>query len=227
MNKLYSLLLFFLCLFSISTVRALNLPLLGKVIYLDPGHGGKDPGALYGNIYESDINLQLCLSLQEELEKNGAIVYLTRYGDYDLSVKNAISRKRSDLSRRANIINRSQADLYLSIHLNADTSNTWHGAQVFYDDVNKENEIIAKYLQEIYKKELNTSRDYKNIKGHYMYRRINVKGVLIEAGFITNPNDRYLLKSGKYQKKFSKITVNGIINYFKNVQKTVEKYNIK
>lgn len=217
MNKLYSLLLFFLCLFSISTVRALNLPLLGKTIYLDPGHGGTDPGALYGNLHEADINLELSLVLQEELEKRGAIVYLTRYGDYDLSVKNAISRKRSDLSRRVNIINKSQADLYLSIHLNADTSSTWHGAQVFYDSVNDKNEKLAKYLQESYVSELNTDREYKNIKGHYLYKRIDIPGVLIEAGFITNPDDRYLLKSGKYQKKFSEITIKGIENYLENI----------
>lgn len=215
MNKLYSLLLFFLCLFSISTVRALNLPLLGKVIYLDPGHGGADPGAMYQNIKESDINLNLCLTLQEELEKHGAIVYLTRYGDYDLAVKNAVLRKRSDLSRRANIINESKADLYLSIHLNADTSSTWYGAQVFFDTVNSENELLAKYIQESYVKTLDTKREYKNIKGHYLYKRINIPGVLIEAGFITNPNDRYLLKTNKYQKKFSKSTVEGIINYLK------------
>lgn len=216
MNKLYSLLLFFLCLFSIGTVRALNLPLLGKVIYLDPGHGGIDPGALVGDIHEADINLQISLTLQEELEKNGAIVYLTRYGDYDLSVKNAISRKRSDLSRRANIINASHADLYLSIHLNADTSTIWYGAQVFYDTVNIQNEVLAKYLQEAYIEDLNTKREYKNIKGHYLYKRINIPGVLIEAGFITNPNDRYLLKTGKYQKKFSESTARAIENYFKN-----------
>lgn len=216
MYKLYGLLLFFLCLFSIGTVRALNLPLLGKVIYLDPGHGGKDPGALYGNLEESDINLQLVLVLQEELEKNGAIVYLTRYGDYDLSVKNAISRKRSDLSRRANIINESKADLYLSIHLNADISSTWYGAQVFYDTVNSNNESLAKSIQQIYVDDLNTKREYKNIKGHYLYHRINIPGVLIEAGFITNANERNLLKTEEYRKTFSKSTVKGIVNYFKN-----------
>lgn len=155
--------------------------------------------------------------MQEELEKNGAIVYLTRYGDYDLSVKNAVSRKKSDLSRRVNIINASNASLYLSIHLNADTSNKWYGTQVFYDTINSDNEVIAKQLQEIYRKQLNTKREYKNIKGHYMYRRINIRGVLIEAGFITNLNDRYLLTTGKYQKKFSKTTVEGIINYFENI----------
>jgi N-acetylmuramoyl-L-alanine amidase len=217
MNKLYSLLLFFLLLFSISTVRALNLPLLGKVIYIDPGHGGKDPGAIYENTYESSLNLEISLTLQSELEKNGAIVYLTRYGNYDLSVKNATSRKRSDLSRRANIINESNADLYLSIHLNSDTSSTWYGTQVFYDTVNDKNELLAKYLQQSYIEDLNTKREYKNIKGHYLYRKINIPGVLIETGFITNANDRYLLKDKNYQKKFSKSTVKGIINYFKNM----------
>ena len=216
MSKLYSLLMFLLILFTSASVRALNLPLLGKVIYLDPGHGGTDPGALYNNLKEEDLNLELALSMQTEFEKNGAIVYLTRYGDYDLSVKNAISRKRSDLSRRANMINKSNADLYFSIHLNADSDSSWYGTQVFYDTVNPENENIAKILQQEYNKNLNTKREYKNIKGHYLYRRINVKGVLIEAGFITNPNDRYLLKSKKYQNKFSKITVQAIVKYYQN-----------
>ena len=93
-NKLFLLMLFFLCLFSYGIVNALNLPLLGKVIYIDPGHGGRDPGAISGGVYEETINLEISLKLQEVLEKNGAIVYLTRYGDYDLSVKNAISRKK-------------------------------------------------------------------------------------------------------------------------------------
>ena len=216
MNKLYSLLLFFLCLFSVSTVRALNLPLLGKVIYIDPGHGGKDPGAIYQNDMESDINLELSKQLYLELSKNGATVYLTRNDDYDLSLPNASSRKKSDLSKRVNIINSSKADLYLSIHLNADISSTWHGAQVFYDSVNPRNIKLAQIMQEEYIKNLNTKREYKNIKGHFLYRRINIPGILIEAGFLTNPNDRYLIKNKEYQKKFAKVTTNGVIKYFKN-----------
>lgn len=216
MNKFYNLLLFFLFLFGIGTVRSLNMPLLGKVIYIDPGHGGTDPGAVYQKLHESDINLKISLVLKGELEKKGAIVYLTRYGDYDLSVNNAQLRKRSDLSRRAKIINESNADLYLSIHLNADNSNIWHGAQVFYDKVNNENEILAKYIQESYKKDLKTTREYKNINGHYMYKRINIPGVLIEMGFLTNPNDRYLLTNDKYLKKVSFSTIKGIENYLKN-----------
>jgi len=202
-EKIIVLLLFIISVFTIGIVRANNLPLLGKVIYLDPGHGGVDPGALSGDLRESDMNLEISFKIQQELEKNGAIVYMTRYGDYDLAVNNAVLRKRSDLSRRANIINASNADLYLSIHLNADISSTWKGAQVFYDSVNKGNENIAKIFQEQFSKDLNTNRSYKKLQDQYMYKRINVKGVLLEVGFITNPNERYLLTTKKYQEKIA------------------------
>ena len=212
--KVMFLFFFLISLFTFGIVRANTLPLFGKVIYLDPGHGGKDPGALAGELRESDLNLEISLAIQQELEKNGAIVYLTRYGDYDLAVKNAIQRKRSDLSRRANIINRSQADLYLSIHLNADTSSTWRGAQAFYDDVNEKNEEIAKIMQQEFKTNLNSTRNYKQLTDQYMYRRINVPGVLLEVGFITNPGERYLLKQENYQKKIATAITNGIVKYF-------------
>ena len=213
-NKILFLFIFLFSLFTFGIVRASILPLFGKVIYLDPGHGGPDPGAVWGNIYESQINLEISLKLQEELEKNGAIVYLTRYGDYDLSANNAMLRKRSDLSRRANIINKSGADLYLSIHLNADISSTWQGAQVFYDKVNDKNEKIAEVLQKQLCEDLNTKREHKNIQGQYLYSRVNVPGVLIEVGFISNPNERYLLRQQEYQQKVSKTITKGIINYF-------------
>lgn len=213
-NKL--LLLFFFFLFSFGIVRATTLPLLGKVIYIDPGHGGKDPGAISGGINESIINLEIGFKLQEILEKNGAIVYMTRYGDYDLSSNNALLRKRSDLSRRANIINESKADIYISIHLNADISSTWKGAQVFYSDVNIENEKLAKILQEQFTSDLKTNRKYKKINDHYMYKRINVKGVLAEVGFLTNPNERYLLQQQSYQYEIAKSISKGIIKYYEN-----------
>lgn len=150
------------------------------------------------------------------MEKAGAIVYLTRYGDYDLSVKNALQRKRSDLSRRANIINRSDCDLYLAIHLNADSSTTWKGAQVFFEDVNPNNEKLAKILQQVLKEDLKTNREYKKLKDQYMYKRIKRPGVLVEVGFISNPNERYLLKSEEYQVKIANTLKRGIIKYFES-----------
>ena len=179
-----------------------------------PRHGGKDPGAIYNDLYESNINLELALQLEETLESEGAIVYLTRYGDYDLSVKNAVNRKRSDLSRRANLINNSNCDLYISIHLNSDKSSTWRGAQVFYVDANKNNKLFADILQTQLKNDLKTKREDKKIYDQYMYRRINIPGVLLEAGFISNPNERYQLQQANYQKKLSISVKNAIIEYF-------------
>lgn len=210
-------LILFLCTFSFTLAKSNDLELLGKVIYLDPGHGGVDPGALYKDIYEADINLEISKKLMNVLEKKGAIVYLTRDGNYDLSANNAVNRKRSDLSRRANIINRSLCDLYLSIHLNADVTTTWRGAQVFYDDVNEKNVKIAQIMQQVLKEDLKTTREYKLTNDMYLHKRTTRPGVLIEVGFITNPNDRYLLLKEDYQLKVANTITRGIIKYFKEM----------
>lgn len=215
-NKLFILVMFLfsICTFNYVNAKTNDLVLLGKVIYLDPGHGGIDPGAVYKDIEEADINLKIAEKTQKVLEEKGAIVYLTRYGDYDLSVPNTINRKRSDLSRRGNIINRSNCDLYLSIHLNAETSNTWKGAQVFYDNINQENEKIAKIFQEQFMKKLNTNREYKQKENFYLTKRVERPGILIEAGFITNPNERYLLTGDSYQQKIANTILEATIKYF-------------
>lgn len=214
--KVAVLFLFLLSLCSFHFVQASNntLPLLGKVIYIDPGHGGSDPGAVYKDIEEATINLQISKKLQTHLEQLGAIVYLTRYDDYDLSVPHTINRKRSDLSRRGNIINRSNCDLYLSIHLNSVESTTWQGAQIFYDDVNPKNETIAKIMQEELKKGLKTDREYKLSNDLYVFKRIERPGVLIEVGFLSNPNERYLLQQATYQEKVSNTITSGVLKYF-------------
>ena len=145
--------------------------------------------------------------------KNGAIVYLTRDGDYDLSVTNAINRKRSDLSRRANAINSSMCDMYISIHLNAESSSTWHGAQVFYDDVNPENKKIAEIMQTEFSKTLKTKREYKETNEMYLHKRVERPGILAEVGFLTNPNERYLLMQDTYQERIALTIYNGIVKY--------------
>lgn len=126
--------------------------MFGRTFYIDAGHGGLDPGSIYKDIYEKDINLDICFAIKEKLESLGGTVYMTRYDDYDLSYMRTGARKRSDLNNRAKIINESNADMYISIHLNSVSSTTWHGAQVFYDDVNDKNIEIAKLFQEHFKK---------------------------------------------------------------------------
>ena len=219
MKKTYAifLLIIFICTFSFvnADVKKSNLELIGKVIYIDPGHGGLDPGSVYKNIYEKDINLEICKKLETILEDEGAIVYMTRYGDYDLSKSYTGSRKKSDLNNRAKIINASGADIYISIHLNSISSSTWSGAQVFYDDVNKKNYELAQIMQDQLKNDLKTTRKVKEISTMLMNRKITVPGILIEAGFLSNANDRYLLQKADYQYKIVKSIKRGIIKYFK------------
>lgn len=215
--KISVLFIFLICLFSYHFVNAneSELPLFGKVIYIDPGHGGVDPGAMYKGIMEKDINLTISKKIEEKLTKLGAIVYLTRYGDYDLSVNHTINRKRSDLSRRGNIINKSGCDMFLSIHLNAEDTGTWRGAQIFYDDIHEKNEEIAKIFQNLFVKKLNSNRKYKKTTELYLQKRVKQPGVLMELGFLSNSNDRYLLKQDSYQEKIANIISEGLIQYFK------------
>lgn len=218
MKKIYSLFLVIIFICTITFVNAntneSNIVLLGKVIYLDAGHGGPDPGTIYKNIYEKDINLSIVKKLQSILEEEGAIVYLTRYGDYDLSKNYTDSRKKSDLNNRAKIINESKADIYISIHLNSISSSTWSGAQVFYDDVNDKNHDLALLMQKQLKEDLKTNREVKEISTMLMNRKITVPGLLIEAGFLSNPNDRYKLQKSDYQYKIAQSIKKGIIKYF-------------
>ncbi len=216
-EKLIVFSLFLFSILSFGYVKAENVyGLQNKIIYLDPGHGGLDPGSVYKEIHESDINLNIALKLKEILEGYGATVYMTRYGDYDLAVPNAQNRKRSDLSRRANIINRSNCDMYLSIHLNAGSSSTWSGAQVFFDDVNEENKKIAETLQKQLSKDLNSKKKATLTNDMYLHKRVERPGVLLEVGFLSNPGERYLLKKSWYQEKIAKSIVIGMKTYFAN-----------
>ena len=208
-------LLMSLCLFNI-TFAENKLPLLSKVIYLDSGHGGVDSGAFYKNIKESDINLEITKKIEKALKKAGATVYLTRYGDYDLAVGNAWNRKRSDLSRRANIINKSNCDLYLSIQLNADDTGLLHGAEAHYDTINPENKKLAIIFQDYFKKYLNTKRNYKENSTRYLQRRVNRPGLLLEIGFLSNSGERALLTNETYQNKLADVITKASIKYLTN-----------
>ena len=112
------------------------------------------------------------------------------------------------------MINKSGCDLYLSIHLNAETSSSWHGAEAYYDDIHPDNEKIAKIMQEEFKEHLYSKRKYKKTSRFYLSKRIERPGVLLEVGFLSNPNERYLLKTDSYQQKISKTITGGVLRYF-------------
>ena len=213
--KLIIIISIFISILSISKVYAqiLDYTLLGKTIYIDPGHGGIDSGTTYKNIYEKDINLIISKKIEKYLISKGATVYLTRETDKDLS-KTTKNRKRNDLTNRAKLINKTNPDMYISIHLNYISNSKWQGLQIFYNNKNKENEIIANKLTTYLKEYTNNIREPKKENTYYMYKQIKIPGVLIELGFLSNPNDRYRLTREEYQDKLAQQISNSIENYF-------------
>ncbi len=196
-----------------ATVKSLNL--IGKVIVLDAGHGGKDDGAVNSKIIERDLNLILVKKLEKELVSQGAIVYLTREDENDLSTT-TVNRKRSDLYNRAKYIDKISPDMYISIHLNSSSSPSWRGLQIFYTSKNEKNKLIAETITNHLKEKMSNIREIKKDNTYYMYKHISSPGILIEAGFISNPSDNYLLRNEEYQDKLIISISEGIEKYFKN-----------
>ena len=217
MNK-YKLLIiicfFFLTMFLPKVTATIKgYTLMGKIICLDSGHGGIDIGAYSKHIIEKDLNLVLAKKIEKELVSRGAIVYQTRDGDYDLSTT-SVNRKKSDLYNRAKKINEIRPDIYISIHLNSTPSPNWKGLQVFYTNKNQNNKLLAETITNHLKRSLNNVRDIKQDNTYYMYKYIKYPGILIEAGFISNPNDNYQLRQTNYQDKLVTLIVDALEIYF-------------
>lgn len=208
------LIIFCLLVLSLQVISAQTLPLQDTIIMVDPGHGGRDSGTYYGKIYEKDINLEISKALEEELTKNGAIVYMTRTRDIDLSSIYDSAKKRGDLYRRLLKIKETKSDLYISIHINWYQNTSMKGAEVLYNSINENNEKLAKSIMKEFKTDLGSTRTIKTTD-LYMYRNTTTPGVLVECGYLSNPTERTLLQQENYQKKLAKSITNGIINYLK------------
>lgn len=225
MNKVYYkillLLIFFISLFLISyeyDVKAEKMPkLLEKVIItIDPGHGGRDPGTRYGKLLEKNLNLEISKALKKQLEEDGATVYLLRENDVDFSKDSDYLKKRSDLKRRINYIESKKSDIYLSVHLNWYSDYYYGGSEILYSTINPLNYKLALNLTESLTDAGIKTREVKKTN-LFLYNHTNTVGVLMECGFLSNADDRYLLQKSDYQKKFSIAISNGIINYIKKI----------
>jgi N-acetylmuramoyl-L-alanine amidase len=204
--------------FQKNTWDSWNLPLSGKIIYLDPGHGGLDGGAGDQDALEKEIALSISLKLRDFLQEQGALVLMTRETDKDLAdsdIKGYSRRKVDDLKNRLATINDSDADLYLSIHLNSIPSPQWSGAQTFYSPHLIENRRVATFIQdELIKSLENTDRQAKLMQNVYIVKNAKKPGALVEVGFLSNSQERQNLKTKKYQEKVSFSIYKGIMRYF-------------
>lgn len=192
------------------------MPLSGKVIVLDPGHGGIDGGAVSkSGLVEKEVTLSVAQYLRDYLQQAGALVIMTREGDYDLADQGAAVRKRQDLERRAELVNMSETDMLLSIHLNSIPSPRWRGAQTFYNPSRIENERIAKLIQEELISNLqNTTREAKVDKEIFLLKSIHAVGALVEVGFLSNPDEAHLLSNSDYQIRVADAIYRGVLRYF-------------
>lgn len=197
-----------------------NLPLKGKVIVIDPGHGGKDGGAM-GNdperTAEKEITLEVAKLVRDYAEQAGAVVYLTRETDSDLAdeqLRGLSNRKSQDIRRRLAFIHEKNADFFVSIHLNALPSPKWRGAQTFFYPRFKENKHLATLIQEELIRNLeNTERKPLQLNHVYLLKYAKVPGALVEIGFISNEEELELLKQPSYQRKVAASIYQGMLRY--------------
>lgn len=199
-------------------VTKFSLPLSGKTIVLDPGHGGPDGGAAgKDGTKEEAITLAVSKKLSTYLQEAGATVHLTREADKDLAseeTKGLSRRKSEDIRNRLNFIHDHKADFFLSIHLNALPATEWRGAQTFYYPSKDENKHLAKMIQaEIIRNLENTNREALAKTEMYLLKHAEVPGALVEIGFLSNVEERELLKQEDYQDKMAASIYEGILRY--------------
>ena len=201
------------------SMRASNTITLRKVSIIDPGHGGIDGGASgRSGVKESEINLKIAQKLRLLLEQNGAIVLLTRDDDRGLYSDSGSVRekKNEDLKNRKDFINNSQADLYISIHLNSFPQTQYYGAQTFYPRGCDKSKEAAELIQEEFIRVLNNGnkRESKIKDDTYLLKYTNIPTVLVECGFLSNPEEERLLQTNQYQEKIAWSIYIGILRYF-------------
>ena len=187
----------------------------GKRILLDAGHGGFDPGSI-GNstgVKESKLNLEVTRFLHEELTNRGAKVSLTRAGHGALA-----TNKRKDMQRRQEMIESPEFDICISIHMNKFTSSAPNGPMVFYYKDSLEGEILAQMVQDALNKDIDSASERTAKTGDYMVLRSGDNiCILVECGFLSNPNDELLLQSSDHQKRIARAITRGVESYFNNL----------
>ncbi len=189
----------------------------GITIVLDAGHGGRDGGSVGANgTIEKEINLKYTLALKEKLTTAGYRVELTRKTDDGLYSPTASNKKLSDMRERFNIIQRTNPNLVISIHMNSFTDSSASGAEVYYrinDDASKQ---VADYIQSSINTYLGAKRTEGKVGDYYILNCSYYSSVLIECGYLSNPNEEALLNTDDYREKFINAVYNGLLLYFGN-----------
>ncbi len=187
------------------------------VLVLDAGHGGFDPGKVgINNVLEKDINLAIVKKLQRLLEEEGFTVYLTRETDDLLGPANSTSKKKDDMIARIEMITEIQPFFTISIHQNSFTNPSVSGPQVFYYKDSEESATMAYVIQDVLNKQLNPQkqREPQANANYYLLTRTPTPTIIVECGFLSNPEEAALLAQDNYQEKVARAIFLGILSYY-------------
>ncbi len=197
------------------TVHASVMPKYSHTIVIDAGHGGRDGGASGATgITESELNLTYAKKLAKLCSDFGIKAVLTRKDMNGLYDENAKNKKKSEMEKRRKIINSSGADVMVSIHMNSFPLSSSEGAQIFYAKGSDNGFNLAKSVQTSVCQSFKSARDYVSVGDYYVINTAKMPAILIECGFLSNPNEERLLISDDYCEKFCYSVLAGIISYF-------------
>ncbi len=191
-----------------------------KKIIIDAGHGFPDGGAVspYGTV-ESELNLKIAKKVTHFLKKKGYSVIMTRQGEECLvsDGDSYSNRKQSDMNKRLSIINTSDADIFVSIHMNKFEHSQYNGAQVIFSGNFKESEELAKLIQhELHniKNNLTKREALKSSRNIFLLKNAKIPAVIVECGFLSNSEEEQNLLDEKYQTELAQAIVKGIEKYY-------------
>jgi N-acetylmuramoyl-L-alanine amidase len=189
-------------------------------VIIDAGHGGYDGGAVgVDGTYEKQLNLEIAQKLDKILNCYGISTLMTRTDDNSIHSDGAVTireQKVSDIRNRMKIMNNTENCIFVSIHQNSFTQSKYTGTQVFFSPNTTSSYELAESIQDAVKTMLQPENKRQIKKcGNSVYLIYNAKktAVLVECGFITNPDELCLLKNEDYQLKMAFSIADGIINY--------------
>ena len=198
-----------------STVATSTAMPLGITVVIDAGHGGLDGGSVgtKTGVTERDLNIVYAKKLTKFLEDFGIDVVNTRLDTNGLYGEVTDDYKIVDMENRAKIINQSNAQILISIHMNKFTDSSQSGAQVFFEQGNEDSEKLAESIRNILVANFDNARKLTLAGDYYILNQTEPVGVIIECGFLSNPTEEQLLQQEEYQNKMCYSIYCGIINY--------------
>lgn len=213
-------LLTFVLAFSILTISknvfATTTEKINYTIVLDAGHGGIDGGSegVVSGVKESELNLKVTKKLEKLLNTFGFNVVLTRTNADGLYSQLATNKKQDDMKKRKEIIQNAKANMVVSIHMNSFPNKHERGAQVFYQVGEETSKQLAQTIQNEMIKNLVEAREFCNHSDLYILQCTQNPSVVVEGGFLSNPEEEALLITDEYQEKLAYSVFCGILKFF-------------